>query len=75
MNSATMHVYLMKQDLNREYDIVFEFFAQMGLGDTKSTIDAIALVDSEEKSEDGEWKGLTQTLKVFIDKKLKLVQE
>jgi hypothetical protein len=58
----------MKQSFNYEYDIFMEFFSKKGKS-TDERIDHIILVDAKENEGDEEWKGLSQTMKVFIDKK------
>ena len=61
MNSAEMHTYCMRQQLNHEYYVYHEFMVQIGWKSDKN-IDAIFIIDGEYVDNDGEWKGLTQTM-------------
>jgi len=63
MNLANMHTYVMKQALNSECDVFYEYFCKKG-DDPK--IDAVILIDAAAHEDDGEWKGLTQVIKTFI---------
>ena len=69
MNSKVQHTYEMKQELNHEYKTFVQFRVLVGW-QTDKRIDSIILVDGEQEEEDGEWKGLTQTMKKMIYNKL-----
>ena len=62
MNSAEMHNYVMRQELNHEYYVYNEFMVQMGFHNDDN-IDAFILIDGEAVENECEWKGLTQTMK------------
>lgn len=62
MNSAEMHNYVMRQELNHEYYVFNEFMVQMALH-KDDNIDAFILIDGEAVENECEWKGLTQTMK------------
>jgi ribosomal protein L24 len=74
MNSKVMHQYSMRQTLNQEYFVFEEFFVKIGWSKDEK-IDTVILVDGEQESEEGEWQGLTQTMKKIIVEKLDLMQE
>jgi hypothetical protein len=62
MNSAVMHRYIMRQQLNKDYFTFQKFMVEAGLF-SDNNIDAIFLFNGEEVENAGEWKGLTQTMK------------
>ena len=66
MNLANMHTYVMKQALNSECDVFYEYFCKK---DDDPKIDAVILIDAAAHEDDGEWKGLTQVMKTFISQK------
>ena len=79
MNSAEMHTYMQRQQLNHEYYVYQEFKVQMGWTDDDN-IDALLLITGEEADEGSEWKGLTQTMnrnfvKVSDQTKLEVKQQ
>ena len=69
MNSKVMHTYIMKNDLNQEYNIFNEFMKMLGLR-TDEIMDAIVLIDGEFVENETEWKGLTQTVKKLFTKEI-----
>ena len=68
MNSAIMHTYVMRHELNQEYQIYNQFLVSIGMR-KDDNIDAIILIDGEQ-GEESEWKGLTQTMKKVFVKEL-----
>jgi hypothetical protein len=54
MNSAEMHTYVMRQQLNHEYYVYQQFLAMIGLGSERN-IDAILLIDGEYSENKSEW--------------------
>ena len=68
MNSAIMHTYVMRHELNQEYQIYDQFLVSIGIRKDEK-IDAIILIDGEQR-EESEWKGLTQTMKKVFVKEL-----
>ena len=64
----------MKQELNHEYKTFVQFRVMVGW-ETDKRIDSIILIDGEQDEEDGEWKGLTQTMKKMIYAKLDETQK
>ena len=68
MNLSNMHTYIMKQDLNSECDTFYQYLCDSGrIVDER--IDTIILIDAAAHEDDGEWKGLTQVMKTFINQK------
>jgi len=51
MNSQVKHRYVMKQTLNREYDLIKRFWVQMGWV-KDIVVDAYIMINGEKKDED-----------------------
>lgn len=62
MNSQTQHIYVMKQELNKEYDLHRKFLVDNGF-EKELRIDALIMIDGEQEEGEEEWKGLSQTMK------------
>lgn len=69
MDSRVKHTYCQKQNFNAEYNVFRQFMSQNGFF-VEQKIDTIILVDAKENEGDDAWKGLSQTMKVFISKEL-----
>lgn len=54
MNSATMHSYVMRHQLNHEYYVWSQFWVEMGFGKDKK-IDAIILIVGDTTETHEEW--------------------
>ena len=57
MNSKIQHNYVMKEELNFEYEIFKEFLRRLNF--TNQDFDCVVLIDGEEKEETNVWLGLS----------------
>jgi len=62
MNSQVMHIILMKQELNKEYDLYNRFLVDVGFRELMK-VDAFIMIEGKEVGGEDEWKGLSQTMK------------